>query len=106
MSEASNTFVRADDETLIKVIERARQRLVFIAPGVRKKVATALASAMDVVPSDAIHLVVDVDSEVCRLGYTPKPIVTRLLSVGDENGVENGEFGVGAELPDIDQLNP
>lgn len=69
MTDAAKTFIRVDDDTLIKEIGRARERLVFIAPGVRKKVAAALASAMDVVPCDAVHLVVDVDSEVCRLGY-------------------------------------
>ena len=69
MTDAANTFIRVDDDTLIKEIGRARQRLVFIAPGVRKKVAAALASAMDVVPCDEVHLVVDVDPEVCRLGY-------------------------------------
>ena len=35
----------------------------------RKQVAEALAKAMDIVPVDAIHLVIDVDAEVCRLGY-------------------------------------
>jgi hypothetical protein len=64
-----NTFVRVDDEALINVLQKARQRLVFIAPGVRKVVAVALAKAMDTVPSDFVHLVLDVDAEICRLGY-------------------------------------
>ncbi len=69
MTEKEKTFIHADDETLTILIGNARQRLVFIAPGVRKMVAEALTFAMEAVPSQSIHLVIDVDSEVCRLGY-------------------------------------
>ena len=64
-----NTFVRVDDEVLVRVVQQARKRLVFVAPGVRPKVAEALARSMEVVTSDSMHIVLDVDSEVCRLGY-------------------------------------
>lgn len=66
------TFTNVDDQVLCKVIAKARQRLVFIAPGIRPPVATALGLAMAVVPASAIHLVLDVDAEVCRLGYGDK----------------------------------
>ncbi len=69
MSEAANTFVRVDDAALVKVIQQATTRLVFVAPGVRKSVATAIANAIAVVPTDFVHIVLDVDAEVCRLGY-------------------------------------
>jgi hypothetical protein len=65
----SRTFTSVDDEVLRRHIAQARRRLVFVAPGVRLDVANALASAMTVLPPDAIHLVLDVDAEVCRLGY-------------------------------------
>lgn len=45
MTDKEKTFIHADDETLIMLIGNARQRLVFIAPGVRKTVAEALMSA-------------------------------------------------------------
>jgi hypothetical protein len=64
-----NTFTSVDDRVLMDVISRARQRLVYIAPGIRPPVAQALVQAMSVVPQDSIHLVFDVDAEVCRLGY-------------------------------------
>ncbi|MEX1138495.1 MAG: hypothetical protein WEF53_04020 [Bacteroidota bacterium] len=83
MTDNKKTFIHADDETLIMLIGNARQRLVFIAPGVRKTVAQALASSMDVVPVEAIHLVVDADPEVCRLGY------------GSLNGLELLQFAAG-----------
>lgn len=69
---AEQTFTNVDDKVLCEVIAQARQRLVFVAPGIRPPVAKALASAIRVVPASAIHLVLDVDAEVCRLGYGDK----------------------------------
>ena len=68
----SRTFVSVNDGVLVGAIERAKKRLVFIAPGLRPLVANALRRAMDAVPADAIHLVLDVDAEVSRLGYGDK----------------------------------
>jgi hypothetical protein len=68
-NESEKTFFRADDSSLIEVIAGARERLVFIAPGVRKDVAEALAKAMELLPSKSFHIVLDVDAEICRLGY-------------------------------------
>jgi hypothetical protein len=65
----SRTFTNVDDRVLCEVIAQARQRLVFLAPGIRPPVAQALTAAMALVPSTAVHLVLDVDAEVCRLGY-------------------------------------
>lgn len=65
----NRTFTNVDDRVLCEVIAQAKQRLVFVAPGIRPSVAQALASAMPLVPAAAIHLVLDVDAEVCRLGY-------------------------------------
>lgn len=63
-----NTFVSADGSVLIQAVGQARQRLVFIDPGLRPQVAEALAAAMQVLPAEAIYLVLDVSAEVCRLG--------------------------------------
>jgi hypothetical protein len=68
----SRTFTNVDDRVLCEVIAQARQRLVFVAPGIRPPVAQALAAVMPLVPAAAIHLVLDVDAEVCRLGYGDK----------------------------------
>lgn len=65
----NRTFTSVDDTVLKNVIEQAQRRLVFIAPGVRMPVAQALVNAIGVLPAEAIHLVLDVDAEVCRLGY-------------------------------------
>ena len=68
----SRTFVSVNDVVLVSTIERAEKRLVFIAPGLRPPVANALTRAMDIVPHNTIHLVLDVDGEVSRLGYGDK----------------------------------
>ena len=67
-----NTFTSVDDSVLIETIGKVRHRLVFIAPGLRPPVARALAAAMQILPLDSIHIVLDVDAEVCRLGYGDK----------------------------------
>ena len=69
-----STFTSVDDTVLISHIEQAEQRLVFIAPGIRPGVAQALAKSFERVPIDAIHLVFDVDAEVCRFGYGDKDL--------------------------------
>jgi len=80
------TFTSVDDSVLIQTISQARQRLVFVAPGLRPPVAHALAGAMRMVPADSIHLVLDVDAEVCRLGYGDKDFEgVRLLQAAAQN---------------------
>ena len=74
--EPEKTFIRVDDDVLIRTIGTAKRRLVFIAPGIRLKVAQALANAMErwhrQMTPEHIHIVLDVDSEVARLGYGDK----------------------------------
>lgn len=70
--QPEKTFIRVDDDVLIGTIGAAVRRLVFVAPGVRLKVARALADAMDMMTLESLHIVLDVDSEVSRLGYGDK----------------------------------
>jgi len=68
------TFTNVDDEVLESLISQAVQRVTFVAPGLRKRVAEALATAWNRLPGK-VTVVLDVDAEVCRLGY------------GDEQGL-------------------
>ena len=63
-------FTVASDETLLSMISSARERLVIVAPGLSKGVASALADriATDGWPQE-LSVTLDVDPEVCRLGY-------------------------------------
>lgn len=63
-------FTVASDESLITMISTARERLVVVAPGLSCAVATTLASRItsDDCPRE-LSVTLDVDPEVCRLGY-------------------------------------
>jgi hypothetical protein len=74
-SEKGQTFTNVDDTVLTSRVSGASQRIVFVSPGLRRPVAEALAEAMKRLPGRVI-VVLDVDAEVCRLGY------------GDEEGLE------------------
>ena len=39
---AERTFTNVDDKVLVKLISQAAQRVMFVAPGLRKEVADAL----------------------------------------------------------------
>jgi len=73
--DSQKTFTNIDDDALVERISRATQRVVFVAPGLREKVAEALGEALMRLPG-RVTVVLDVDAEVCRLGY------------GDEKGLE------------------
>lgn len=63
-------FTVASDETLCAMIRTARERLVLVAPGLSRTVAATVAERirLDGGPG-AIAVILDVDPEVCRLGY-------------------------------------
>lgn len=64
------SFTNADDERLISLINTARNRLVFAAPGISLSVGKALAQVIDsLVAPKQLVVILDVDPEVCRLGY-------------------------------------
>lgn len=66
------TFTVATDESLSELILHARDRILFIAPGITEPVAKALVSRL----ADnrlSINVILDSDPEVYRLGFgTPK----------------------------------
>jgi len=63
-------FTIASDETLLKMISRAKERLVLVAPGLSREIASALA---DRIRNDSwprvLSVILDTDPEVCRLGF-------------------------------------
>lgn len=95
MTKQDNTFIHADDETLTMLIANARERLVFVAPGVRTVVARALTSSMNLLPSGSVQIVIDVDAEVCRLGYGSVQGLELLQSEADKHGISlNNQPGI------------
>ena len=94
--DTSRTFQTVTDNFLITLIRNARNRLVFIAPGVRKKVAEALVeAAFRIGNSGVVNYILDVDSEVCRLGYGEIDGIKLLRETPGFNGnILNAQPGV------------
>lgn len=57
------------DDLLIDAIQNATQRVVLIAPGVWPPVANAIAEAWQRLNPEQVTVILDVDPEVCRIGY-------------------------------------
>ncbi len=63
------TFTTATDDSVIELVQSARQRLAVIAPGVTTVVARALADRMTDLPDLSLTIILDADPEVYRMGY-------------------------------------
>ncbi|HQH70828.1 MAG TPA: hypothetical protein PK360_01985 [bacterium] len=58
-----------DDSKLVQLISRAKYRIFYMAPGITDPVAAALSVAWMRLGDLAVHVILDVDPEVCRMGY-------------------------------------
>jgi len=63
------SITNVNDNKLIEAIHKARHRLIFLAPGVNQDIAAALTDAWKRLSTEAVSVILDVDPEVCRLGY-------------------------------------
>lgn len=57
------------DQHLIDAIKAAKQRVVFVAPGIWPEVAQSLTDTWHRLGADQVSVILDIDSEVCRFGY-------------------------------------
>ena len=67
MSE-SRSFTAINDTSLVDLVANAKQRVVFIAPGVSEVVAKSLQIKWREL-THKMTVILDVSAEVCRLGY-------------------------------------
>jgi hypothetical protein len=67
--KSSQCVTTVDDDFLIGAVGAAQRRIVFMAPGASKGVANALAKAWVRLGGNAVSVILDVDAEVCRMGY-------------------------------------
>ena len=65
----SRTFTAATDDSLISLIEGAKDRLAIIAPGLTTPLARALAARMRELRDLSLTVILDADAEVYRMGY-------------------------------------
>lgn len=63
------SIVNADDQRLVTYILSAKNRIVFVAPGVSESVSQVLVEKWTELGPDAVRVILDVDPEVSRLGY-------------------------------------
>ena len=57
------------DDHLIDAIQAAKQRVVYVAPGIWPEVAQPLAKAWQRLGAEQVSVILDIDAEVCRFGY-------------------------------------
>ena len=83
-----STFTIVNDETLMVAISAARKKLVLVAPGISKIVAEALGKRFKELGRLSITVILDVDPEVCRLGYGEIAGLQKIKALADENLLE------------------
>ncbi|MGH9424822.1 MAG: hypothetical protein ACRD2L_00725 [Terriglobia bacterium] len=81
-----STFTAATDELLADMIRRARQRVVFISPGVTEKVAEALGKRFLDEGTLSLTVILDADPEVYRHGYGTMEGISALRKYADQYG--------------------
>ena len=82
------------DQRLIEAINSAQGRVVFVAPGIWPEVAKAIRNAWHRLGAEDVSVILDVDAEICRLGYGSieglKLIQEAALEFGQALGHEPG----------------
>ncbi|WP_019341814.1 hypothetical protein [Stutzerimonas stutzeri] len=78
-----STFQEVNDASLIKLIGKAQQRVVFVAPGVHQAVAEALGKRLVEIDRLQVTVVIDPDEDVCRIGYGDAKGLELLSSYAD-----------------------
>ena len=69
MNATTPSITNLDDEKIITQIHSTRQRMLLISPGVSEAVARAIRDAWQRLGADHVSIILDVDPDVCRLGY-------------------------------------
>ncbi len=69
MNGAPPSITNVDDAKVTALIARAKVRVLLLTPGVSEPVANALCGAWKRLGSERVNVILDVDPEVCRLGY-------------------------------------
>src|SRR4051812_9239429 len=85
MIDLDRAFSVATDETLVHLIQRARQRLIVVSPALTDPVANALAIRLGEKGSLVTTVILDTDPEVYRLGYGTQAALDRVRSATERN---------------------
>lgn len=105
--DQEKTFQAVNDDVLIDIIRRVRDRLVFIAPGVRRRVAEAIVDAAGrLLDHGTVNVILDVSAEVCRLGYGDIEGLKKVQGASSRTGFLSSQPGVrvGVLIADDDTI--
>lgn len=69
MDNSSPSIINIDDAQIIEEIKSATRRLVVVAPGLSQAAALEVAAKWQNLGAQAVSVILDVDPEVCRMGY-------------------------------------
>jgi hypothetical protein len=84
--EQFKSVTTVDDNYLVTAFGAARRRIVLMAPGVSGRVAEGLAQAWERLGGNAVSVILDVDPEICRLGYGDEKGLTTLQGIATKLG--------------------
>lgn len=74
------------EEVVIAAITAAKNRIVYLAPGITIPIALVLKDAWKRLDREAISVILDVDPEVIRLGYGTEEGLEKIQGVAADNG--------------------
>lgn len=81
-----STIQAITDTMIISALNQAKQRVVVIAPGVWTPLAQAIADAWFRLGPENVTVVLDVDPEICRIGYGSIEALKTLQKTAQEIG--------------------
>jgi hypothetical protein len=69
MDESASSIINIGDEQIIAAVRSTTRRLLIMAPGLSESAAQAVCNKWEILGALAVNVIVDMDPEVCRLGY-------------------------------------
>ena len=85
-SPSESEVISLDDSQLIELVQSARRKIFFCGPGMSLPVAKALCEQWIVLGGESVSVLLDVDAETCRLGYSFVEAVKLLHDVASQMG--------------------
>ncbi len=81
-------FRSIQDDDVVVSIGKARERLVYVAPGVSAVTAAALQTCIERRTVTQLMIVLDADEESCRLGYCDAPSLEKLMETAKNCNIQ------------------
>lgn len=86
MNDFNSGIINLTEKHMVSIINAATSKILFMAPGLSVTVAEALAEQWVRLGTQGVHIILDVDAEVCRLGYGDPKALNILQEVSKKTG--------------------